>query len=79
MFKYYYWVIEVNVGVVLHMPSYSYNEVKNVCTIFKKRGGVLCERDAEMLHLINTKCSMYGVSLKALAKRWDPDNFSKGI
>lgn len=39
MFKYYYWVIEVNVGVVLHMPSYAYNEVKNVCTIFKKRGG----------------------------------------
>lgn len=34
MFKYYYWVIEVNVGVVLHMPSYAYNEVKNVCTIF---------------------------------------------
>lgn len=52
------------------MPSYAYNEVKNVCTIFKKGGGgVLCERDAEMLHLINTKCSMYGMSLKALAKR----------
>lgn len=41
-----------------------------MCVLFlKKGGGVLCERDAEMLHLINTKCSMYGVSLKALAKR----------
>lgn len=74
MFNCYYWVIKVNVGVVLHMPSYAYNEVKNYYYMC-----VLCERDAVMLHLINTTRSMYGMSLKALVKRWDPDNFSKGI
>lgn len=49
----------------------AYNEVKNkyYMHVLLKGGGLLCERDAEMLHLMNTKCSMYGTSLKALVKR----------
>lgn len=54
------------------MPSSAYNEseelILHACA-FKGGGGLLCERDAEMLHLFNTKCSMYGTSLKALVKR----------
>lgn len=47
--------------------------------VFLKGGGLFCERDVEMFYLMNIKCLMYGILLKVLVKRWDLDNFLKGI